>query len=104
MKIKKKINDQKKKLTIKKKTDNKKKLTIKNNDKQANKKVVMDIIYKHETNFIDDNNFSIDLTANNEIQNIFFKGRDEWLVSGLKLKTKKFEGSDEYKEVKKCLI
>ena len=32
---------------------------------------------------------------------MFFKEREEWLVIGHKLKTKKFEDSDEYKEVKK---
>ena len=61
----------------------------------------MDIIYNKVTNFEEDNNFSIDLTTNNEIQNMFFKEREEWLVTGLKLKTKKFENSDEYKEIER---
>ena len=61
----------------------------------------MDIIYKNETKFDEDNNFSIDLTSNNEIQNMIFRERDAWLVSSLSLKVKKFEDSDEYKEVKK---
>ena len=30
-----------------------------------------------------------------------FKERDEWLATGLKLRFKKFEETDEYKEVKK---
>ena len=63
--------------------------------------MAIDIIYKNETKFGEDNNFSIDLTSNNEIQNIFFRERDAWLVSSLGLKVKKFEDSDEYKEVKK---
>ena len=61
----------------------------------------MDIIYKNETNFDEDNNFTIDLTFNNEIQNMIFRERDVWLVSSLGLKVKKIEGSDEYKELKK---
>ena len=62
--------------------------------------MAMDIIYKNDTKFDDDNNFSIDLTTNNEIQIMFFKEREEWLATGLKLKIKKFEDSDEYKQVK----
>ena len=46
--------------------------------------MVMDIIYKNDTKFDDDNNFSIDLTTNNEIQIMFFKEREEWLATGLK--------------------
>ena len=61
----------------------------------------MDIICNKVTNFEEDNNFSIDLTTNNEIQNMFFKECEEWLVTGLKLKTKKFENSDEYKEIER---
>ena len=61
----------------------------------------MDIIYKNETKFDEDNNFTIDLTFNNEIQNMIFRERDAWLVSSLGLKVKKIEGSDEYKELKK---
>ena len=63
--------------------------------------MVMDIIYKYETKFDDDHKFSIDLSSNNEIQTMVFKERDEWLATGLKLKFKKFEETDEYKEVKK---
>ena len=63
--------------------------------------MAMDIIYKYETKFDDDHNFSIDLSSNNEIQNMVFKKRDEWLATGLKLRFKKFEETDEYKEVKK---
>ena len=63
--------------------------------------MVMDIIYKYETKFDDDHNFSIDLFSNNEIQNMLFKERDEWLATGLKLRFKKFEETNKYKEVKK---
>ena len=61
----------------------------------------MDIIYKNETKFDEDNNFSIDLTSSNEIQNTIFRERDAWLVSSFGLKVKKIEDSNEYKEVKK---
>ena len=61
----------------------------------------MDIIYKNETKLDEDNNFSMDLISNNEIQNMIFREYDVWLVSSLGLKVKKFEDSDEYKEVKK---
>ena len=57
----------------------------------------MDIIYKHETSFDNENNFSIDLSSNNEIQNMTFKGRDEWLATGLKIKIKTLEETEEYK-------
>ena len=63
--------------------------------------MAMDIIYKYETKFDDEHKFSIDLLPNNEIQNMVFKERDEWLATGLKLRFKKFEETDEYKEVKK---
>ena len=63
--------------------------------------MAMDIIYKYETKFDDDHKFSIGLSSNNEIQNMVFKERDEWLATGLKLRFKKFEETDEYKEVKK---
>ena len=61
----------------------------------------MDIIYKHETNFDDENNFSIDLSSSNEIQNMIFKGSYEWLATGLKIKIKALEETEEYKRVKK---
>ena len=61
----------------------------------------MDIIYKYETKFDDGHKFSIDLSSNNKIQNMVFKERDEWLATGLKLRFKKFEETDEYKELKK---
>ena len=67
------------------------------------KKMAMDIIYKNETKF-DEENFSIDLTSNNEIQNMAFREHDELLVSSLGLTIKKFEDADEYTQVKKCLI
>ena len=37
----------------------------------------MDIIYKYETKFDYDHKFSIDLSSDNEIQNMVFKERDE---------------------------
>ena len=61
----------------------------------------MYIIYKYETKFDDDHNFLIDLSSINEIQNMVFKECDGWLATGLKLRFKKFEETDEYKEVKK---
>ena len=63
--------------------------------------MAMDIVYKYETEFDDDHKFSIDLLSNNEIQNMVFKERDEWLATGHKLRFRKFEETDEYKEVKK---
>ena len=51
----------------------------------------MDIIYKYEKKFDDDHNFLIDLSSNNEIGNIVFKERDEWLATGLRLRFKKFK-------------
>ena len=67
----------------------------------SKKIMAIDIIYKNETKFDEDNNFSIDLTSNNEIQNMMFREPDTWLVSCLGLKIKKFEDSDEYAQVKK---
>ena len=63
--------------------------------------MAIDIIYKYETKFDDDHEFLIDLSSNNKIQNMVFKERDEWSATGLKLRFKKFEETDEYKEVKK---
>ena len=66
--------------------------------------MVIDIIYKYETKFDDDHNFSITnnkISSNNEIQNMLFKERDEWLATGLKLRFKKFEKTNEYNKVKK---
>ena len=54
----------------------------------------MDIIYKYETKFDDHRKFLTDLSSNNKIQNMVFKGRDEWLATGLKLRFKKFEETD----------
>ena len=63
--------------------------------------MAMDIIYKNETKFDKDINFSIDLTSNNEFQNMMFRERVTWLVSCLGLKIKKFEDRNEYAQVKK---
>ena len=60
-----------------------------------------DIIYKYETKFDDDHNFLIDLLSKYEIQNMVLRGRHEWLATGHKLRFKKFEETDEYKQVKK---
>ena len=38
--------------------------------------MAMDIIYKYETKFDDDHKFLIDLSSNNEIQNMVFKECD----------------------------
>ena len=46
----------------------------------SKKIMAMDIIYKNETKLDKDNYFSIDLTSNNEIQNMMFRERDTWLV------------------------
>ena len=46
----------------------------------------MDIIYKYETKFDDDHKCLIDLSSNNEIQNMVFKERDEWLATEVKLR------------------
>ena len=63
--------------------------------------MAMDIIYKYETKFDDDNKFSIDLLSNNEIQNMVFRESYGWLATGLSLRFKNFEETDEYKKVKK---
>ena len=39
--------------------------------------MAMNIIYKDETKFDDDHNFPIDLSSNNEIQNMVFTERDK---------------------------
>ena len=43
--------------------------------------MVMDIIYKKVTDFDKDNNFSIDLSSKNQIQNMIFKGGDEYFMN-----------------------
>ena len=65
--------------------------------------MAMDIIYKYETKFDDDHNFSIDLSSYNEIQNMIFKGRDEWLATGLKLRFKKLKKLMNTKKLRKYL-
>ena len=60
--------------------------------------MAMDIIYKNETKFDQGNNFSIDLTSNNYIQD---KGKEEWLISGLELKIEPIETKAEYSAIKK---
>ena len=68
------------------------------------KNMVMDIIFKTETNFGEDNNFSIDLTSNNYIQEMVFKEKEEWLVSELELNIETIEKKVEYAALKKCMI
>ena len=63
--------------------------------------MAMDIIFKNETNFGEDNNFSIDLTSNNYIQEVVFKEKEEWLVSGLELNIETIETKAEYAAIKK---
>ena len=65
------------------------------------KTMTMDIIFKNETNFGEDNNFSIDLTSNNYIQDMVFKEKEEWLVSRLELNIKTIETKAEYTALKK---
>ena len=38
--------------------------------------MVMNIIYKKTADLDEENNFSIDLISNNEIEEMFFKGKD----------------------------
>ena len=63
--------------------------------------MAMDIIFKNETNFDKGNNFSIDLTSNNYIQDMVFKGKEKWLISGLELKIETIETKAEYSAIKK---
>ena len=65
------------------------------------KTMTMDIIFKNETNFGEDNNFSIDLTSNNYIQDMVFKEKEEWLVSRLELNIKTIETKAEYTALRK---
>ena len=65
--------------------------------------MAMDIIYKNETKFDEDNNFSIDLTSNKEIQNMIFRERDARLVSSLGLNVKKLKTATNIKKLRKYL-
>ena len=49
-------------------------------------KKAMDVIYNKNADLDEENIFSIDLTANNEINGIFFKNKEECLISGLEIK------------------
>ena len=62
--------------------------------------MAMDIIFKNETNFGEGNNFLIDLTSNNYIQEVVFKKKEEWLVSGLELNIETIETKAEYAAIK----
>ena len=46
----------------------------------------MDVIYYKNADLDEEKNFSIDLTANNEIDGMFFKNEEEYLISGLEIK------------------
>ena len=46
----------------------------------------MDVIYSKNGNHNEENNFSIDLTANNEIDGMFFNNKEEYLISELEIK------------------
>ena len=50
--------------------------------------MAMDIIYKKAADFSEETIFSIDLISNNQIEEMLFKGKDEWLMPGLDLKIK----------------
>ena len=65
--------------------------------------MAMDIIFQKNIYFNENNNFSIYLKSNNEIQEMFFKGKDEWLMTGLDLKIRPLQVEDleEYKDIKK---
>ena len=65
--------------------------------------MAMDIIFQKSIDFNENNNFSIYLRSNNEIQEMFFKGKDEWLMTGLDLKIRllQVEDLEEYKDIKK---
>ena len=65
--------------------------------------MAMDIIFQKSIDFNENNNFSIYLTSNNEIQEIFFKGKDQWLMTWLDLKIRPLQVEDleEYKDIKK---
>ena len=46
----------------------------------------MDVIYNKNADLDEEKKFSIDLTANNEIDGMFFKNKEEYLTSGLEIK------------------
>ena len=50
--------------------------------------MAMDIIYKKTADLDEKNNFLIDLTSNNKIEQMYFKGKSKWLISGLELQIK----------------
>ena len=43
---------------------------------------------------------TIDLTSNNYIQDMVFKGKEEWLISGFELKIVTIETKAEYSAIK----
>ena len=65
--------------------------------------MAIDIIYKYETKFDDDHKFSIDLSSNNEIQNMVFKERDKCLATGPKLRFKNLKKLMNTKKLRKYL-
>ena len=64
--------------------------------------MAMDIIFQKSIDFNENNNFSIYLRSNNEIQEMFFKGKEEWLMTGIDLKIRPLQVEDleEYKDIK----
>ena len=46
----------------------------------------MDVIYNKNADHNEENNFSIDLTANSAIDGMFFKTEEEYLISELDIK------------------
>ena len=46
----------------------------------------MDVIYNKNADLNETDNFSIDLTATNQIDGMFFKNKEEYLISGLEMK------------------
>ena len=46
----------------------------------------MDVIYNKNADLNEKDNFSIDLTATNQIDGMFFKNKEEYLISGLEMK------------------
>ena len=46
----------------------------------------MDVIYNKNADLEEKDNFSIDLTVNTEIDGMFFKNKEEYLISGLEMK------------------
>ena len=46
----------------------------------------MEFIYKKEADLDDQNNFLVDLVPKNEVDGNYFKGKEEYLISGIEIK------------------